>query len=129
MSCPNDPQIQTHHLTPHLSSQEDALKSRSPHEVYHTQSRIDICASLLITLTIAGLLIIPTYLLYTLVKNFQGGALDRHATATCIAILLVCTLLFSGVLSAFTRARRHEVLGAAAAYCAVLVVFMGNMPD
>jgi uncharacterized SAM-binding protein YcdF (DUF218 family) len=67
-----------------------------------------------------------------LVKNSQSqsdAGLDRHATATCIAILLVCTLLFSGVLSAFTRARRHEVLGAAAAYCAVLVVFMGNMPD
>jgi hypothetical protein len=104
----------THSLHP---SQEDALKSRIAHEAYYTQSRIDLCASSLITLTIAGLLIIPIYLLYTLVKNSQEGgvALDRHATAVCIAILLVCTLLFSGVLTLFTRARRHEVLGAAAA--------------
>jgi hypothetical protein len=35
--------------------------------------------------------------------------------AVCIAILLVCTLLFSGVFSLFTRARRLEILGAAAA--------------
>jgi hypothetical protein len=109
-----------HHPSIHHSlhpSQEDALKSRTAHEVYYTQSRIDLCASSLITLTIAGLLIIPIYLLYTLVKNSQEGgvALDRHATAVCIAILLVCTLLFSGVLTLFTRARRHEVLGAAAA--------------
>ncbi|OCL06508.1 hypothetical protein AOQ84DRAFT_410867, partial [Glonium stellatum] len=35
--------------------------------------------------------------------------------AICIALSLV------------TRARRHEVLAAAAAYCAVLVVFLGNV--
>ena len=75
------------------------------------------------------------------------GKLDDHATGVCIAILLVCTLLFSAVLSVFTRAKRHEILGAAAAYvsadirkllllltpadwsryCAVLVVFLGNV--
>jgi len=65
-------------------------------------------------MTIAGLLIVPIYLLYNLVKD-QQGRLDRHATAVCIAILLVCTLLFSGVLSLFTRAKRHGILGAAAA--------------
>jgi hypothetical protein len=85
------------------------------------------------------------YLLYNLFKD-QDGKLDSHATGVCIAILLVCTLLFSGVLSLFTRAKRHEILGAAAAYvntqisgypcgcadwsryCAVLVVFLGNVP-
>ena len=126
--------------------QEDALKSRSGDEVYYTQSRIDLCASSLITFMIVALLIVPIYLLYNLVKE-TDGKLDDHATGVCIAILLVCTLLFSAVLSVFTRAKRHEILGAAAAYvsanlrrhplvltpadwtryCAVLVVFLGNV--
>jgi hypothetical protein len=95
---------------------------------------------------IVVLLIVPIYLLYNLVKD-TDGKLDDHATGVCIAILLVCTLLFSAVLSVFTRAKRHEILGAAAAYvsvdarrparklncadwsryCAVLVVFLGNV--
>lgn len=93
---------------------------------------------------IVALLIVPIYLLYNLVKD-TDGKLDDNATGVCIAILLVCTLLFSAVLSAFTRAKRHEILGAAAAYvdhpnltpiltsadrgsyCAVLVVFLGNV--
>jgi len=64
---------------------------------------------------IVALLIVPIYLLYNLVKD-TDGKLDDHATGVCIAILLVCTLLFSAVLSVFTRAKRHEILGAAAAY-------------
>ncbi|GAB7325601.1 hypothetical protein MBLNU13_g09592t1 [Cladosporium sp. NU13] len=95
-------------------SPEDALKSRSGDEVYYTQSRIDLCASSLITFMIVALLIVPIYLLYNLVKD-TDGKLDDHATGVCIAILLVCTLLFSAVLSVFTRAKRHEILGAAAA--------------
>jgi hypothetical protein len=45
---------------------------------------------------IVALLIVPIYLLYNLVKD-TDGKLDDHATRVCIAILLVCTLLFSGV--------------------------------
>jgi hypothetical protein len=67
---------------------------------------------------IVALLIVPIYLLYNLVKD-TDGKLDDHATGVCIAILLVCTLLFSAVLSVFTRAKRHEILGAAAAYVLV----------
>jgi hypothetical protein len=36
-------------------------------------------------------------------------------------------LLFSAELTFFTRAKRHEILAAAAGYCAVLVVFIGNV--
>jgi hypothetical protein len=95
---------------------------------------------------IVALLIVPIYLLYNVVKD-TDGKLNDHATGVCIAILLVCTLLFSAVLSVFTKAKRHEILGAAAAYvlvdvrrlacmltfadwsryCAVLVVFLGNV--
>ena len=77
----------------------------------------------IITITILVLLIVPVYALYDLVNT-----LGNNQTATvCIGILLVFTLIFSAVLSLFTSARRHEILGAAAAYCAVLVVFLSNV--
>jgi hypothetical protein len=37
------------------------------------------------------------------------------SNAICMGILLVATLLFSGALALFTKAKRHELLGAAAA--------------
>jgi len=87
-------------------------------QVYYTRARINICASLVIMMAIVALLIVPIYLLYNLVKASSRADeqyLDRDGTATCIGILLVFTLLFSAILSIFTRAKRHEILGAAAA--------------
>ena len=69
------------------------------------------------------LLIVPVYIMYHLVTNLGNNRTDT----ICIGVLLVFTLAFSAVLSLFTRAKRHEILGAAAAYCAVLVVFLGNV--
>jgi hypothetical protein len=43
-----------------------------------------------------------------------------------IGVLMVFTLLFAGALSLLTKARRHELFAASAAYCAVLVVFIGS---
>ena len=64
---------------------------------------------------ILALLMIPIYLLYHLIARSQG-VFDGKTTATCIGILLISTLAFSAALSLFTRAKRHEILGAAAAY-------------
>lgn len=47
----------------------------------------------------------------------------------CIGVLLAGTLAFSAALAAFTRAKRHEILAAAAGYMAVMVVFLGNVPQ
>ncbi|KAI9711810.1 MAG: hypothetical protein M1820_001955 [Bogoriella megaspora] len=93
------------------------------HAVYYDRRRINNVATGLIICAILILLIIPIYLLYHLVADVG----TRQSYASCIGILLVFTLAFSAVLSLFTRARRHEILGAAAAYCAVLVVFLGNV--
>jgi hypothetical protein len=71
------------------------------------------------------LLIVPIYLLYHLVTNLKS----KRADPDCLGVLLVATLAFSAVLSIFTRAKRHEILASAAAYCAVLVVFLGNVPQ
>jgi hypothetical protein len=69
------------------------------------------------------LLVLPIYLLYHMVHDI--GTHDAYVM--CIGTLLVFTLAFSSILSLFTKARRHEILAAAAAYCAVLVVFLGNV--
>lgn len=99
--------------------------------------------SLLLTLTILSLLVFPIYILSRLTRHSTADT-DTEVTVTII-ILLVFTLLFSGALWLFTRAKRHEILSAAAAYgltqgvrdknvltkqysyCAVLVVFIGNI--
>jgi hypothetical protein len=96
-----------------------------PKEVYYTRSRIDGLVNTIILIMILALLIVPIYLLYRLVTTLNSNRTD----AACIGVLLVATLAFSAVLSIFTRARRHEILGAAAGYCAVLVVFLGNVPQ
>jgi hypothetical protein len=57
------------------------------------------------------LLVLPVYALY----RISGVVENTTSKAVCIGILLVATLAFSAVLSLFTRARRHEILGAAAA--------------
>jgi hypothetical protein len=92
---------------------------------WYTRSRIDGLVVVIITLFILILLIVPIFVLYHLVDSVGTNRTD----SICIGILLVFTLAFSAVLSLFTRAKRHEILGAAAAYCAVLVVFLGNVPN
>ncbi|TVY85009.1 hypothetical protein LSUE1_G003434 [Lachnellula suecica] len=87
------------------------------------RERIELLVSLIITIVIVAILIVPIYILFFLTIGPQNG----HSISIIISVLLVSTLLFSGVLSLFTRAKRHEILAAAAAYCAVLVVFIGNV--
>jgi hypothetical protein len=65
----------------------------------------------IITLIILILLVVPVYVLWHLSILSQSGP----NTPTTIGILLIFTLVFSAVLSFFTRARRHEIFGAAAA--------------
>lgn len=104
-------------------SEETRQKSDGP-EVYYTRSRIERLVAGIITVMILILLVVPIYALYRLTIDDDQAL---RATPICIGTLLVSTLAFSAVLSLFTRAKRHEILAAAAAYCAVLVVFLGNV--
>jgi hypothetical protein len=62
-------------------------------------------------MVIMVLLILPIYILWHISHSVESG----KNTAITIGVLLIFTLLFSTVLSFFTRAKRHEILGAAAA--------------
>ena len=103
---------------------------------------------MIICLMILVLLIVPIYVLYYLtatennnnnnnnnfsttvtssgsvIVNGSSGTFGR-TNAICIGVLLIGTLAFSAAVSLFTSARRHEILAASAAYCAILVVFIG----
>ena len=106
-------------------SEETKRKTDGP-EVYYTRNRIDRLVVSIITTMILVLLVVPIYVLYHLTNDAEPSP---NSTAICIGTLLVFTLAFSAVLSLFTRAQRHEILAAAAAYCAVLVVFLGNVQN
>jgi len=75
-------------------------------------------------LMVLVLLIVPVYVLFHITDN---RADTPGMEGLCVGVLLISTLAFSAGVTAFSRARRHEVLAASAAYCAVLVVFIGNI--
>lgn len=54
---------------------------------------------------------------------------ERNSTLDAVGVLVVFTLLFSAAMSLLTKAQRHELFAASAAYCAVLVVFISNFND
>jgi hypothetical protein len=111
-------------LSDDKESKEKTEGRKDAKEVYYTRSRIEGLVNAIILVMILILLIGPIYLLYHLVTTVKSSRTD----ADCMGVLLVATLAFSAVLSVFTRAKRHEILASAAAYCAVLVVFLGNVP-
>ncbi|RDL32073.1 uncharacterized protein BP5553_09475 [Venustampulla echinocandica] len=109
-------------------SKETAAKTRDPDLFLPTKSRVDGLVSFLIMAMVLTLLVVPVYALYHVSTKINNDSLE-NSNAICIAILLVSTLMFSAALALFTRAKRHELLGAAAAYCALLVVFIANIGD
>ena len=66
---------------------------------------------MIITTIVLALLMVPIWLLYRF--SVDGTIAESPDT---IAVVLVFTLVFSGTLSAFTKARRHEIVAASAAY-------------
>lgn len=106
-------------------SEETASKSTDPSNRYFTRGRINVFVTMIITFIILLLLVVPIWLLYHLSVTLD----TNRSNIVCMGVLLVATLAFSAVLSLFTKARRHEILAASAGYCAVLVVFVGNLGD
>ncbi|KAL8710278.1 MAG: hypothetical protein Q9220_005048 [cf. Caloplaca sp. 1 TL-2023] len=91
-------------------SEETARKTVDPNINYYTRSRINAFVTLIITFIIVTLLVVPIWLLY----HFSVTWDSNKSNLVCIGVLLVSTLIFSAVLSLFTKARRHEVLAASA---------------
>ena len=77
---------------------------------YFSRPRINFFVTLIITMIILVLLVVPIWVLFYLTIILDGN----NTETICIGVLLISTLIFSSVLSLFTRARRHEILAAAA---------------
>ncbi|KAL8840065.1 MAG: hypothetical protein Q9176_004087 [Flavoplaca citrina] len=101
---------------------ETNARTDNPAIHYYDRRRIAKCVTLLITILILVLLMIPIWLLY---KSSVNGTIGT--TNDTIVMILSFTLIFSAALSLFTKAKRHEIVAASAGYCAVLVVFLGNI--
>lgn len=91
---------------------------------YFSPSRIEKLVGVIITMIIFILLILPVVAMYRLTSIGE-----RNSTFDAVGVLVVFTLLFSAAMSLLTKAQRHELFAASAAYCAVLVVFISNFSN
>lgn len=82
------------------------------HIYYYSQSRVERLVELIITLTVFVLLVLPVVTIY---EFTSVGNCDSMLVV--VIILVVFTLLFAAALSILTRAKRHEIMAASAAYC------------
>jgi len=112
----NEPPLQKYFRTPELRK-----KTTNKYINFYSSSRIDTLVGVLITVIIFVLLVLPVTTMYHL-ASFNTG----KSTFNVVGVLIIFTLLFSAAMSLLTRAARHELFAASAAYCAILVVFIGN---
>lgn len=96
---------------------DDQAKTEDPHVHYYSAERLGILIKVIVAVASTALLLIPIYLF--LVYSFSSKLMAL--------ITLIFALIFATAVSVFTTARRQEVFAATAAYCAVLVVFIGNL--
>ncbi|KAL8766663.1 MAG: hypothetical protein Q9194_006205 [Teloschistes cf. exilis] len=108
--------------TPQPKISRGKTSATHPEIHYYCRRRIATFATLLITLGVLGLLLVPIWLLYQL--SVAGTITTSPET---IGVVLGFTLAFFAVLKAFTRAKRHEIVVASATYCALMVVFLGGV--
>ncbi|KAF2278300.1 uncharacterized protein EI97DRAFT_250201 [Westerdykella ornata] len=134
-----EPPLQKYFRTPELRA-----KTTNAYISLYSSSRIDKLINIMITLVIFVLLVIPVITMYLLTSESisqpsdgnaaLNGTVSAHSngvnsrtTFNAVGVLIVFTLLFSAAMSLVTKAARHELFAASAAYCAILVVFIGNL--
>ncbi|KAK8015482.1 hypothetical protein PG991_008370 [Apiospora marii] len=98
-------------------------KTDDPDLHYYSKSRKDCFNTTILCLVLLSLLVLPVLVLYKLLNDHP----DERLYTVSIGVMIVFVLVFSAVLSLFTKAKRHEIFAAAAGYAAVLVVFFGNI--
>ena len=82
---------------------------------------MDKLVNCIITLVIFILMVLPVVAMYEL-----SGMGESASAFEAISVLIISTLLFGLAMSSLTKATRQELFAASAAYCAVLVVFIGD---
>ncbi|KAI9702678.1 MAG: hypothetical protein M1820_006062 [Bogoriella megaspora] len=87
----------------------------------YAYKRIETFVDLFLILILCAMLVLPIVAMSSLEISGLSSAYQ-----SAVAVLIVFTLLFAVSMSLFAKAGRHEIFAAAAAYCAVLVVFISN---
>jgi len=100
-------------------------KTTDKHVSYYSASRVESFVGAIITIFVMSLMVIPVWIMCHLTATGDGVVTEYKA----VGVWLVFTLLFATILSLLTKARRHELFAASAAYAAVLVVFITNFPN
>lgn len=105
-------------------SHEQRLKTGKEDLQLLSAERLDIFLQTVLTIIATVLLLAPVFTLFRLQPTTQAEF--RSKSNYQILTVFVFTLVFSASCSIFTKAKRQEIFAATAAYCAVLVVFLGN---
>jgi len=100
-----------------FSNAEDQGKTSDEQVRYYSEDRLGVFIKIFVAFTSSALLLIPIYLFLTCTIS----------TKVMASITLVFALIFATAVTLCTNARRQDVFAATAAYCAVLVVFIGNI--
>jgi hypothetical protein len=123
-----EPPLQKYFRTPELRA-----KTTNSYISLYSSTRIDKLINIMITFVIFILLVIPVVTMFHLTSSATddngNGNMNANTrnTINAVGVLIVFTLLFSAAMSLVTKAARHELFAASAAYCAILVVFIGNL--
>lgn len=84
------------------------MKTSDPSIRYYSRKRVERAATILLIPIMLSFIVVPIWMLTIIFRWTHPGY--------AIAIITVSNLLFCSMLSLLTKARRHEVLGAGAAY-------------
>ena len=88
---------------------------------FYSNERTTRMVKMLVVTATSLMLVVPIVVLYVLtVRDASGGVR--------VAVTSIFTVVFALTLAIMTHASRHETFAAVAAYSAVLVVFLGNVP-
>lgn len=99
-----------------------------------------IFVNIVIICVISALLVLPVVVLFRLTEMAPPAAVSKQAgnakrtpasrvSLSALIVVILFTILFSATMAGITSAARQEIFAASAAYCAILVVFIGNLND
>ncbi|KAI0439847.1 hypothetical protein F4803DRAFT_22247 [Xylaria telfairii] len=99
-----------------LHVKDEFTRSEDKHILLYRQPQILAASRFLTTIFAVLSLTIPIVVLYNITS-----------TAVRLVVLIIFTAIFSSISCWLTESRNYEILAATAAYCAVMVVFVGNL--
>ena len=97
-------------------TKEQRIKSGTELVGLLSRERFNAAISIFITILATALVLLPVGILW----KVENSAVHQ------ILVIFAFTLAFAACCSLFTKAQKQEVFAATAAYCAVLIIFLGN---